>query len=50
MNSNEFDDYIKNVLNQIAFVFEHKNIKRELMSHLADLKDEYAEQGLGCRT
>ena len=46
MNSNEFDDYIKNVLNQIVFVFEHKNIKRELMSHLADLKDEYAEQGL----
>lgn len=46
MNSNEFDDYIKNALNQIAFIFEHKNIKRELMSHLADLKDEYAEQGL----
>lgn len=46
MNSNEFDDYIKNVLSQIAFVFEHKNIKRELMSHLMDLKDEYAEQGL----
>lgn len=46
MNSNEFDDYIKNVLSQIGFVFEHKNIKRELMSHLLDLKDEYAEQGL----
>lgn len=46
MNSNEFDDYIKNVLNQIAFVFEHRRIKRELMSHLLDLKDEYAEQGL----
>ncbi len=46
MNSNEFDDYIKNVLNQVAFVFEHKKIKRELMSHLLDLRDEYAEQGL----
>lgn len=45
MNSNEFDDYVKNVLNQIAFVFAHKNIKRELMSHLNDLYDEYVEQG-----
>ena len=46
MNSNEFDDYIKSVLSQIAFVFEHKNIKRELMSHLNDLYEEYVEQGL----
>ena len=46
MNSNEFDDYIKDVLNHVSFVFEHKSIKRELMSHLIDLQDEYGEQGI----
>lgn len=44
MNSSEFDDYIKNVLSQVSFVFEHQNIKRELMSHLLDLQEEYVSQ------
>ena len=46
MSSSDFEIYIKDVLKQISFVPEHKNIRRELVSHFSDLQDEYLAQGV----
>jgi len=46
MDEKKWETYLDEVLSFVKFKYDHKNIRRELAEHMADLKEDLMEEGM----